>query len=421
VSNSKVNLLKGTLGPSNWRIWLAFVIWPFGTLVYSFAFIGKRAFSIVLVLFYLLYGYTYIVIGKDQDTYRISQYFEGASKLSFSDLWNKLTHLYELTNKPDIFQDLLQFVVSRFTQDPQIYFAITAVLLAVVSALIFEDVLKNREGSDDKINFFALLVALFLLLVLSPGRINSFRHYFATAIFLFAVHRYLTRGGIKYLFLLGVTPFIHFAFIAVIPVMLIYRIVGNRFYVYYVLVVLSFVYSSQVSNYVREYTTELDTSALQYHASRYTSEVYLRQVQELKAQRYYVLDNYIYFSTIFFLVITVFISNINKIVDEHLKNLFGFSLLIFSFVNLFNDLESIANRFGVLYHGFCCIFLIRLYLNSKKIAPLIMQVAFFSVMLLNAIIVLRILIQSASVSTLLLFFPVSIFAPIEVSILDWIR
>lgn len=401
--------------------WLiGFLIWPLGAFVASLRLVGQRVFSLMLVLFYFLYGFTYIISGKDQDTYRISQYFEEASKLSFSDLWNKILNLYALGNKPDIFQDLLQFSVSRFTTDVQVYFAIISVLLAIISVKIFEKVVETKPFSRS-LNYFSLLLLLFLLLVLSPGRINSFRHYFALAIFLFSIYSYIQTNKPKYIFLLCITPFIHFAFILVIPLIVVFKFIGNRFWVYYLLILTSFIFTDQVSNYIRDYTAGLDENALQYHATQYTSDYYLKQVSQLKSQRYFILDRYIYFTTIFFLGLSLYSAYYLGLASDQLKKLFSMTLLIFAFVNAFSELESISNRFGVLYQGFCCIFLIRLYINSGKVVPLLIKILFSIVFLVNFVIVVRITMQSASVSTILLFLPVSLFSPLEISLLDWIK
>ncbi len=399
---------------------IAFLVWPLGAFLGSLRLVGYRVFSIILILFYFLYGFTYIISGKDQDTYRISQYFEEASKLSFADLWSKIINLYALGNKPDIFQDILQFSVSRFTTDVQIYFAIIAVLLAIITASIFERVVKAKTYSGS-LNYFSVLLLLFLLLVLSPGRINSFRHYFALAIFLFSTYNYIQNGQLKYLFLLCLTPFVHFAFVMVIPLLLVFKIVGSRFWVYYLLILASFIFTDQVSNYLRDYTAGLDENALQYHATQYTSDYYLKQVSQLKSQRYFILDKYIYFTTIFFLTLSLFSAYYIRITSDNLRKLFSMTLLIFAFVNFFSELESVANRFGVLYQGFCCIFLIQLYFNSDKVVPLLLKILLSVVFLVNLVIIIRITMQSASVSTILLFLPVSLISPLDISLLDWIK
>lgn len=420
LSLVRKQLIKGSTETAHWAVLLTFFVWPFGTFVSSLRFIGKRAFSTVLVLFYFLFGYTYIITGKDQDTYRVSQYFLNAATESFSDLWNKMTNLYELGNKPDIFQDLLQFVVSRFTTDVQVYFAIASLLFAFVLAKIFEDLYKDTQEVKDA-GLLVLLLSFFLLLVFAPSRINSFRHYMATAIFIFASCRYLIYGGYQNLILLCITPLIHFAFVAVIPLIVLFKIIGRRYVVYYVLIVLSFVFSGQSKDYIREKLPNLEESALQYHANQYTSDYYLKQVAKLKSQRTVILDRYVYYTSIFFLLLTLYHVRYAKNMDEGTGNLFALSLLIFACVNVFSEMESIANRFGVLYHGFCCAFLIRFYKQTAISPGRILKFVFALVLILNAVIVLRILAQSASVSTLLVLFPLALFSNIDTSILDLIR
>jgi hypothetical protein len=401
--------------------WLIiFFIWPFGSFVASLNRMGSRIFSVILVLFYFLYGYTYIIAGKDQDTYRTSQFFAEAATWSFSDLATRFENLFDVGAKPDIFQDLLQFLVSRVTDNTQVYFATTAVLFGIVAAVIFESVFADNTSNTVR-TWFVIMVSLFLLVVLSPGRINSFRHYLAVAVFLLSVYKHLAGGGIKYLLLMLLTPLIHFAFIAVIPLVLVFKLLGNRNLIYYLLIVLSFLYADVISNIVGDYTRSLDENALQYHATQYTSEIYQKYVAELKTQRYFILDKYAYYSSIFFLALTIFHAGMVRSADKVTKDLFSMSLLIFAFVNAFNQMDSVVNRFSVLYQGFCCIFLLTLYLRYNLQAPRILQAIFLVVLLVNAVIVIRIIMQSASVSTLLLFFPVSVFSPLDVSILEWIK
>lgn len=400
---------------------IAFVVWPLGAFLASFKFIGQRVFSLMLVLFYFLYGYTFVIAGKEQDTFRTSQYFREAAAWSFSDLIERLSNVYSIGSKPDVFQDILQYCVSRVTDDIQIYFAVTAIIFALFAAKIFEVVYRNFK-TNEHAPFFILCISGFLLLVLSPGRINSFRHYLAGVIFILTIYNYLTEGGSRHIVLLLLIPFIHFGFILVLPFVLLFKILGNRFKIYYAMVLLSFLLSAQAAQYVREYIPTLDEGAFQYHANAYTSEKYLNQVQAVRAQRYVFLDTYTYFTTLFFLGLMLFHARFLNRIDQGSQRLFAFSLVMFSFVNGFSDLESVSNRFGVLYQGLCCTFLLRYYfLNSQRGVPVYIQSIFFLVFMANAIVVIRLLIQSMSISTVMLLFPVSIISPINLSILDWIK
>ncbi|MFN8887071.1 MAG: hypothetical protein ACK5WF_06400, partial [Cyclobacteriaceae bacterium] len=176
---------------------VAFMLWPLGAFISSIKYAGTRIFSVLMVSFYFLYGYTYIIAGKDQDNFRIAKYFTEWSGLTFDALWSKIITLYELGNKPDLFQDFLQFTVSRFTNNVQVYFAVTATLFGLVAAALFKVVLTT-DSKIKRNDFFLVCVTLFLLLVLSPGRINSFRHYFGVAIFTYSLYRYLNGEGFKY-------------------------------------------------------------------------------------------------------------------------------------------------------------------------------------------------------------------------------
>lgn len=403
-------------------IWLIkFIIWPLGTFISSLRIIGTRAFSYILVLFYSLFGYTYIIAGKDQDNYRIAQYFKAWSASTFDDLWYKIATLYELGNKPDLFQDILQFIVSRFTDNVEVYFAFISGLFALMVAKIFRSIYSN-EGMERRSDFFLVGVSLFLLLIFSPGCINSFRHYFAVTIFLYALYKYLNGDGKWYLFLLSLTILIHFAFIMVLPLVALHRVIGNRFWVYYFLVFASFWVSDLAVDTLGEYTTTLDESSLQYHAKQYTSDVYLEKVSTIKENRSVILDKYIYITTLSFLIVTFYLVNKHNTLNEAERKLYGMSLLFFVFVNSFKGLESVSNRFGVMYQAFCCILIIRIFIKEKKFnVPYQIKLAFSFMLLFNAVIILRILAQSTSVSTVLVFFPITLLYPADVSILDWIK
>lgn len=387
----------------------------------SFKYVGSRLFSVMLVLFYFLYGYTYVIAGKDQDTFRTSEYFIEASKLSFNDLLDKISNVYTIGSKPDVFQDILQFIVSRFTDNVQVYFGVTAVIFAVFAARTFEVVFKTQKPERKYFTFFIIIAGLFLLVVFAPSRINSFRHYLAGAIFISFMYSYLAEGGMKNLIYLLVTPLIHFGFVLLIPVVLLFFVVGRHVWICFGVVVLSFLFSSDSVGFLQEYLSGLEENAFQYHANAYTSDVYLGQVKDLKVQRYFILDTYIYYTTLFLLGLTVYHVQWIKVMDRGTIKLFTFSLILFSFVNFFSELESVSNRFGVLYHGIVCIFLIRFYLNTSiKVSKFILTM-FGVVFLLNAIIVVRIFLQSASVSTITLLFPISLFSPIDVSLLELLK
>ncbi|MFN9500298.1 MAG: EpsG family protein, partial [Chryseotalea sp.] len=294
---------------------VAFMLWPLGAFISSIKYAGTRIFSVLMVSFYFLYGYTYIIAGKDQDNFRIAKYFTEWSGLTFDALWSKIITLYELGNKPDLFQDFLQFTVSRFTNNVQVYFAVTATLFGLVAAALFKVVLTT-DSKIKRNDFFLVCVTLFLLLVLSPGRINSFRHYFGVAIFTYSLYRYLNGEGFKYLFLLMLTPFIHFAFVMIIPLVLIQKLISNRLYIYYLLIVISFFLSGSVADYWGDFTRSIDESSLQYQAKQYTSEAYLQKVDELKTKRTYILDIYTYATTVYFLFVVVYLAWMTRIKDR---------------------------------------------------------------------------------------------------------
>ncbi|MCX8491563.1 MAG: EpsG family protein, partial [Cyclobacteriaceae bacterium] len=326
--------------------------------------------------------------------------------------------LYTEKVNPDFFQDVLQFVISRFTIDTHIYFAVIALLLGFFVAKIVAS-LRDYLDENSTYSFISFLLILFVIVLLAPSRIGSFRHYFASVVFIYSVYQYFITNKKKYLIWLLFPAIIHFAYLMILPVMIIHNLVGHRIILYYILIALSFIFYKQTAQLVNETAGNYETYTISKKAQDYSNQRYLLKVSKIKEKRIYILDKYTYITTIAFLGLSIFFFYFFKQEDRATVNLYCLSLLMFFLINLFQSLESVFNRFGVVFQVICCMTLIRTISWKRIRIPNVVFIVLLLLFVVNAVIAIRFYIQYASVSSILIGLPIALYDPLEVTVLEF--
>jgi hypothetical protein len=236
-----------------------------------------------------------------------------------------------------------------------------AVLIGFMVVMNCKGFYKDYLETKNKI---ALLFIVFFIVIMPPMRIMSFRHYFALLVFIYCVYYYFKTNKKVYVVLLSSVVFIHFGFLMVVPLFYLYWVLGNRNWIYYLLVVLSFVFFEQASSWIRGSGFGFE-GGLNQAIVGYTSEKYLDEVSGLQTNRLLIIDRSIRWTTLFFLITTLYHKYKYKTFDIVGEKLFSFSLILFAFVNFMQGMESVSNRFGLVYQALCCIFYIYIYAKNQ--------------------------------------------------------
>lgn len=403
--------------PNIFWTYMLFLLWPILAVAQSCKNLDKKYAVLIVTMFFGLFGLT-MIFSATTDAARYESSFVNVAQKPFSDFFNIVSGLYSDEGvKPDFVMDLITFIVSRFTTNAHIFFMVLGLVFGWMVtknlSLFYKIYLSNR-------NIIGLMFLIMMAVNLSPGRILSFRHYLALAIFVYGIYKYFTSEEYIYLVVIAMTVFVHFAYLMIVPLFFLYKYIGNRNKLFYLLIVLSFLFSDQVSGLIRTYGGDLDNS-LSNVVNGYTNAKYLDRVSGYQENRNVVLNGYMRWTTLFFLVAIVFHKIKYKIFDPVSERLYSFALVLFIFVNFTTGMESISNRFSIVFQVFVCIFFIHLYsLRDFKIYTPFRNVTFVF-LAINLIIMLRLTIEYLNLVTITPFLPISLFFNSDATVLDMIK
>jgi hypothetical protein len=337
--------------------YLLFFIWPIVGFFVSVRRFHLKSAGVIIILFYGMFGYT-LLFNKSTDSYRHKAGFEDVLNRPFSQFFEEVFGLYSSEDaKPDFFMDLIKYSVSRVTDNYRFYFMILAFFIGYM-------VLKNIKVFYalflEKQNKIALIFIAFFFILNPPGRIMSFRHYLSLLIFVYAMYQYFKTNNYKELIMLASVIFVHFGYLLIVPLFFLYRVLGNRNTIYYVVIALSFVFFDQAATLIRNSGIDLE-GGLDQAVDGYTNEGYLEDMGNISGNRMVLVDRYIRWTTLFFLFSMLYHKFKHKTFDIVGEKIYSFSLVVFAFINFMQGMESVSNRFGLVYQCIGCVFYIHIY------------------------------------------------------------
>ncbi|HEX8563138.1 MAG TPA: EpsG family protein [Flavobacterium sp.] len=398
-------------------MYVLFFIWPMMAVIQSLKNLGHSYARYIIVLFFGLFSLNFVYNYK-HDSMRHQESFIRISERPFADFFEIVSGLYsEEGVKPDFVMDLVAFIVSRFTAQSSIFFLALGILLGIA---VMKNVKVLYALYSRQKHVIALVFLIFFLGLLSPGRILSFRHYLALAVYVLAVYQYLKEDKKYYLLFIIGSVFIHFGFLMVVPLFFIYLLAGNRNLLYYALIIASFFFADMTATLLRDYGMGNDTN-LDSVVKGYTGKKYLAQVTELQGQRNVLLNNYLRWTTIYLLVVMLYHKFKYKVFDKVSENLYSFTILFFAFVNFTVGMESISNRFSIVFQALACFFFIHLYsVNQIKTAKSF-KYATITVVALNIAIMVRLTFEFMNFNAVVPFLPFSLFVDSDLTMIEFIN
>jgi hypothetical protein len=351
--------------------YLGFLIWPFGMMLDAFRHREKPWSKNVFWIFCIFFGYTFVIAKNDQsykDSAKIAQlliYYANAD-MSLGELFRSFYS--ESSNMVDIVQPLIIFLVSRVTDNSRVLFTILAVIFGYFYSRNIWYVLGHIKSNITIVLFVYLLT---FALINPIWNINGFRMNVAAQIFLYGTLPYLLEGNRKKLIWSGVSVFFHFSFLVPVVILLLFVFLKNRMGIYLGLFILT--------AFIKEIDLQQVRSALSFlppvfqtRVAGYTNLEYAAAVGNV----YQSLSWFLPFSSkcitwvtyIMTLFICLFCRNILK-GRKDLTTLLCFSLLLYSFANIFSLVPSGARFLSVAY-SFMFPFFILFFLTADEIKGL---------------------------------------------------
>jgi hypothetical protein len=328
-----------------------FFLWlfnPFIALIYALRNFSKtKVFPWFLISLY--FGISFIVsqTGGDSQRYAAELVRYNQSSISFVDL---LANLYnEEGGNTDIYQVLVTWLVSLFTDRPKFLFGVFAVVFGYFWYKSIEIIIK----ASDTVRYKSNLVGLVLIMILLTNpiwSINGVRMWTAVQIFMYGVLCVEVKKDNKgYLWIFS-TILVHISLGSILIWYLIYKLLPlKRINILFYAYVISFFFGELNIEVLRTYTDQLP-GFLESKKS-YVGEEYMEVIGEMDNQAaiHYVLANtfkkYLVLGIVIYMYIKSFLKG--KTNNVLFEKLFKLSMFMALFANIAASVPS-GGRFLVL-------------------------------------------------------------------------
>lgn len=363
-----------------------FILWPFVALITAISNFNRKESRTVIYLYLVYYGLNYVLSTTGYvDAVGYSMGLTANAALPFSDFFKIVGGLYSNDNSMDIIEPLISFIVSRFTSDHRILFAVFAALFGyfyLKSITIAYSYHQKSSGWD------SLIHLVFFILILPVTSINGFRMWTAAWIFLFGAYHVIVYRDPRYFLVTACSVLVHWSFLSANVFLAIYFFIGNRNMIYLPIAAASFFLPKLLAPLFQRVSLMMG-GGLMGRYDMYTDESYGYEVQALYQEASWFLkigyDLVLYYILISALILHYSFSAIINSRAE--KNMFSFLLLFLAFVNFGNAIPSFGERFQILFFLFGTLYLIICYsrLPWKNLSYLTLA-GLFPMILYSAII-----------------------------------
>jgi len=375
---------------------ILFFVWPLLTVIIAMYNYREKWAKNIAILFIAFYTYTRALPkGSYADILSYKWKFEAMAEMGFLQF---LGGLFKDGN-PELFTQIVQFLVSRFTSNYQIFF--------LVLGLIFDYFYSRNlwfllERVTTKMNYVLILIFILILMNTPFWNVAGSRWMFALQVFLYGFLQYSYNNKARGMLFIFLTIFIHLSFIIPIGVFLLFLILGNRINIYFIFFMISLFFTNISGSDVRESSSLLPT-VYQERIEGYTKESYIENKKaSFQKARWYVgfYKKPLSYSVIV-LTIILFVYYRNNIdLDSYLYKFFNFSLLFSGVANTISPFSSAA-RFLVLSNTLILFitFLFTIDYQNTKVTNFLKLATPF--LLIFIIVAIRTAFDSTSIGTLI--------------------
>lgn len=283
--------------------------------------------------------------------------------------------LYQVdTNYMDLYQQLITYFVSRFTDNGHVLFAVFATVFGFFYSRNVWYILDKFPSK--KIGILYILFGLFLL-VCPITQINGVRMWTALHVFVYAIMPYLVEKDRSKLWLLLFTPLIHFSYLYIVILSFIYIIlpdklkINNIYFIYFsVLCYIATLFINalsldSVSSVMSEYSPESYDERIDMYVNQ---DVLDRRNEALSSNNWYLsVGNNISkwsYSIILLLFFPIIKKNYLK-TNPAIVNLYVYTMLIGTFANISSLIPS-GGRFQTVATMFKLATILLLITNISK-------------------------------------------------------
>lgn len=328
-------------GKTTFFLVLSFLVSPLLSLVYALKKIDAPAAKNILWLFCGFLGYCFHLsdwyIG-DAQRYKDSFLEYRTVDLSIVEI---LTNQYADTQHLEFVEKIISISVGRLTADYHVLFLVYGLCFGYFISRSIAYLVGQYSGKQNQVTF-SLVVGLFF--VLPPWWITGFDFWFASQVAIYAVLPYLVERKYNRLWILFLTPFIHFSFYSFVLLFLVFVTCYRKHYLHllFVLFLVSFlsflVDLSWLLGQVQPYVPSLISKR---------SEAYTKIAEKIQTGgRIFGLLSTLISGTTYLAIGAVYLRFKSWIVSHRgLSFCFGFTFLLIAVVNVVSFLPSVGRFF----------------------------------------------------------------------------
>jgi hypothetical protein len=378
--------------------WLLFLVWPFLAAITAFRNYDQKWAKNIFWGFCAFYGLVF-AIGIESEGSDIVRYVAGLKALHVQQI-SYFEYSESVKSGIEVMMPIVNWTLSRFTDSQPVLTLVYGIIFGFFFSRNLWYVLERLKGNLLTITIL-LLICLFMV---NPiWRINGFRFWTATHVFLYGLLPYLCEGKKKGLIICASAILVHFSFIVPVLVLFSYAVGGNRLTIYYGLFIITLFISEIDITYFNNIAEAYLPEAFLEQSESYRREGQVESFREAESEGQWYANWYgpaLKWAIIGFLSMLFFKSGDFFEKNEDWLSLFSFTLLFYSVANLLSSIPS-GGRFLVLAN-LCALTLIIFYIQNQS-REKFMQWYIYGVtpaLLLYIIVSLRIGLYSISASAI---------------------
>lgn len=333
-------MMNDLRGKDNLRAGILFLIWPVLALTESIRNYRESWAKNVIWLFVIFFGFTFVPQeGNDAMGYIRRLQELHVSDISLSQIFGML--YVEGSRYLDVIQILITFLVSRFTADSRILFAVFGALFGFFYSRNIWTLISATEGKLGSIEKILLVIFAFVIPI---WYINGIRFWTAAHIFIFGAIQVLMYKNMKGFLIAAFSVLMHFSF--ALPMFLLgaYVLIGNRTTLYFGFFLVSLLISGLDPLFLREALLQYLPDIFHHRITSYTNVDRIAEISDAYASatfyaRWYKPVMKIGISS---LLIMIFISGKKFWKEKQVQNMYSFALLFTGVVNMISSVSSLG-------------------------------------------------------------------------------
>ena len=309
--------------------YLTLAINPFLGFIASLFRYDKKSTKVILWLFTMIYGYTFVISNETMDANRRKGWYELITGQNLS-WFETLKYFYiDNDNATDFIEPLIYSVTAQV-------FPTFNGLMLVLGCIFGFFYGRNIDFVYRVFNFkqsnpFAILFLACFPFVIGFWEINMFRFFMCAILYFYAVFPYLISGNRRSLIWLVFIPFIHFTYWLPVILLLFYIYFKNKPKLYFSLLVIGLLFSFIDVTFIGDIMKMILPSNFHSKIDLYTNSNYHFGREKLAKNWAYYAKRLFYYVEFILLVCFYKYNMIQVKKDKAMYRLFNFCLLFSAF------------------------------------------------------------------------------------------